>query len=322
MLDISKFSQCRVLVVGDLILDEYVWGDVDRISPEAPVQIVSVRDESDNLGGSGNVVHNLRALGSDVCAAGVIGNDPFGSRLLEKLEALQVDTAGIVRDAGRPTTRKTRIIAAHQHVLRIDRECCREISAEAVQTIAAAATRQVPEVDVVLVSDYGKGVVTPALMAALTDAACRHRKPVVADPKGRDYAKYNGVTVLTPNLKEAALVAGIDGTDRRTPLAAGEKILAAADIDNLLITCGKDGMVLFERRKQPFVVATRARQVFDVSGAGDTVLAVFGLALAAGASLMTAAIAANAAAGVVVGKLGTATVSIEELTEALGTASA
>ena len=316
-MDISKFNKCRVLIVGDLIVDEYVWGEVDRISPEAPVQTVSVKNEGFTLGGAGNVVNNLVALGARVAAVGVTGAGRNGNLLLEKLTEIGVNTQGVTQEAGRPTTRKTRIIAANQHVLRIDKEVKKEISDRSFELLSKVIDTQIPAVDIVLISDYGKGVVTPALLAKLIKTDQKHRKITIADPKGLDFTRYSGVSVLTPNLKEASLVAGVDNINSRTPFDVGEKILGMVDVENLLITCGKEGMALFERGQAPIEIKAESRQVYDVSGAGDTVLAVFGLSLATGIPMKDAAAVANKAAGIVVGKVGTATVSKDELTAAL-----
>ncbi len=315
--DISKFNRCKVMVVGDLMIDEYLWGEVDRISPEAPVQIVSVTNEDYTLGGSGNVVNNLAALGAKVYAAGVIGAGRDGQLLLNKFNELGVDTAGIIQEPDRPTTRKTRIIASNQHVLRIDRETREGISNHTLDVLLRFIEDKLPEVDVVLISDYGKGLITNNLMSRLIGAAQKHGKITIADPKGIDFSKYSGVSLLTPNKKEAALAAGVEITNDSTLFEAGARILAATGINKLLITCGKDGMVLFEKNKKPYKIRAEARQVYDVSGAGDTVLAVIGLAIASGASFEDGAALANTAAGIVVGKVGTATVSIKELTSAL-----
>ncbi|MEW6672971.1 MAG: D-glycero-beta-D-manno-heptose-7-phosphate kinase [Thermodesulfobacteriota bacterium] len=316
-MDLSKFSNCNVLVIGDLIVDEYIWGEAERISPEAPVQIVTVKSEDFTLGGAGNVVNNLRSLGAGVAVLGVIGGENYGDLMLKKFEALGVDTAGVVQEKYRPTTRKTRVLAASQHVLRIDRETRRDISDQTFRQLIENLEAGIAAADIVLVSDYGKGVVTPALLARTIEIARRHGKMTLADPKGLNFEKYNGMTLLTPNLKEAALAAGIEAITSATPAEAGKRLLQTLKIENLLITCGKDGMVLFEKGQPPFKIRAVARQVFDVSGAGDTVLAVLGLALAAGASFKEAAVVANAAAGIVVGKVGTATVSPKELADAL-----
>lgn len=316
-IDVSKFKECRVLVIGDLMIDEYLWGDVDRISPEAPVQIVAVKKEESTLGGSGNVINNLAALGAKVFAAGVIGTGRSGNILLKRLKYLRVDSGGVIQERGRPTTRKTRIIAAHQHVLRIDRETKKEISGKTLQKIAGFIRKKIPETDVVIVSDYGKGLITKSLMAVIVESAKKHGKITMADPKGLDYSKYSGVTMITPNRKEAALAAGVEITDNSSLIDAGTKIINSFDIEKLLVTCGKDGMTLFEKNKKPYKIKAEARQVFDVSGAGDTVIAVMGLCLASGASFRDAASVANTAAGIVVGKVGTATVSGKELTDVL-----
>lgn len=316
-MDISKFDRCNILVVGDLMVDEYLWGEVERISPEAPVQVVTIKDEDFSLGGSGNVVNNVVALGAKVSAVGVIGTGRDGQLLLNKLNELGVDIAGIFQDSNRPTTRKTRIIASNQHVLRIDRETKESISEPAFEAIAKYLEDKIPDVDVVLISDYGKGLITEALMARLIAAAQKHKKITIADPKGLDFSKYSGVSLITPNKKEAALASGIEVVDEKTLIEAGNKILQRVGIDKLLITCGKDGMVLFDRNKAPYKIRAETRQVYDVSGAGDTVLAVFGLSVASGISFEDGAVLANTSAGIVVGKVGTATVSRQELSSAL-----
>jgi len=316
-MNIDDFKNCSILVVGDLMIDEYLWGSVDRISPEAPVQVVAVDDEEYTLGGCGNVVKNLVSLGAKVCTAGVVGSDREGGLLRTRLQELSVDTEGVMEESGRCTTRKTRIIAANQHVLRIDRESRIEISEPTLQAMMKTILSKIPEVDLVLVSDYGKGVVTPDLLSHVIGTARRHGKTAIADPKGLDYRKYSGLRLLTPNKKEAAAAAGIDIRSESELIEAGNRILGAVDLDALLVTCGKEGMMLFERNLPVHKIRAEARQVYDVSGAGDTVIAVLGLALACGAPLQAAAALANTAAGIVVGKVGTAAVSPEELAAAL-----
>ncbi|MBW1959151.1 MAG: D-glycero-beta-D-manno-heptose-7-phosphate kinase [Deltaproteobacteria bacterium] len=316
-IDISKFDRCNLLVVGDLMLDEYLWGEVDRISPEAPVQVVSIKNEDYAMGGAGNVVNNIIALGAKVTAAGVVGTGRNGRILLDKFKDLGVDTAGIVQEPGMPTTQKTRIIASHQHVLRIDRETDKTISHATIDKITRFIEDKIAGIDVVLISDYGKGLITKTLLSRLISAAQKHKKITIADPKGLDFSKYSGVSMLTPNKKEAALASGVEIVDESTLFESGHKILHTVGLDKLLITCGKDGMVLFGQNREPFKVKAKARQVFDVSGAGDTVLSVFGLAIAAGASFKDAMSVANTAAGIVVGKVGTATLSRQELATAL-----
>ena len=320
LIDISKFDRCNLLVVGDLMLDEYLWGEVDRISPEAPVQVVAIKNEDFALGGAGNVVNNVVALGGKVSAVGVIGTGRNGQLLLNMFNELGVDTEGIIKEPGRITTQKTRIIAANhanQQVLRIDREKKQDISTSSLEKITRFIEDKMPDVDVVLISDYGKGLITKDLLSRVIASAKNHNKMTIVDPKGLDFSKYSGVSLLTPNKKEAALASGVEINNESSLEKAANKILENISLDNLLITCGKDGMVLFEKNKKPFRVRTEARQVFDVSGAGDTVLAVFGLAVASGASIHNSVTFANTAAGIVVGKAGTATVSKQELTWAL-----
>ncbi|MEE4358702.1 MAG: D-glycero-beta-D-manno-heptose-7-phosphate kinase [Desulfococcaceae bacterium] len=316
-MDISTFDRCRILVVGDLMIDEYVWGRVERISPEAPVQIVEVEREDFTLGGAGNVVNNLISLGAQVSVAGVIGTRRDGDRMLEMFGRLNADTGGVIREEQRPTTRKTRIIAANQHVLRIDRETRREISGSTFESLNRFTEACIPRSDAVLISDYGKGLMTRPFLKHVISLAAGHGKICIADPKGLDFTKYSGVSLCTPNQKEAGLAAGMDIREKGDLIPAGRKLLESTGIQNLLITCGKDGMILFEGAAEAHVIRAAARQVFDVSGAGDTVVSVFGLAAASGFSFREAAALANTAAGIVVGKVGTATVSRSELLAAL-----
>jgi len=316
-IDISKFDQTHLLVIGDLMIDEYVWGKVDRISPEAPVQVVAVKNQDYTLGGSGNVVNNLMALGARVSVLGVIGKGSDGKRLLNKLNALGADTRGIIQESGRHTTKKTRVIAEHQQVLRIDRETRKEISAQTFKSIIKHAEKIIPDVDVILISDYGKGLINRAMIKSLVQIAKKHNKTTIADPKGLDFTKYAGVNLLTPNKKEASLASGMEITDPRTLAAAGQVLLDKSGIEKLLITCGKEGMILFAKDGKPSKTATKAREVYDVSGAGDTVLAVLGLGIAASLPFKTAVSLANTAAGIVVGKVGTAAVTQKELLQAL-----
>jgi D-beta-D-heptose 7-phosphate kinase/D-beta-D-heptose 1-phosphate adenosyltransferase len=316
-IDLAKFDQCRLLVVGDLMIDEYVWGNVDRISPEAPVQVVAVASEEYTLGGSGNVANNLVSLGANVSVIGVIGSGKDGKLLLKELQKLGVNTRGVVQESGRPTTKKTRIIADHQQVLRIDRETKNEISANTFNALIELAEKIIPEVDVVLISDYGKGLVTRNLIAHLVKLARVHGKISIADPKGLDFSKYAGISMLTPNKKEASLASGVEIVNEQSLAAAGTGLLQKSGVGKLLITCGKDGMVFFEPDRKPYKISTHAREVYDVSGAGDTVIAVLGLGLAAGLNFKKAVRLANIAAGIVVGKVGTAAVTRKELALAL-----
>jgi D-beta-D-heptose 7-phosphate kinase/D-beta-D-heptose 1-phosphate adenosyltransferase len=245
--NISKFERCNLLVVGDLMVDEYLWGDVDRISPEAPVQVVSVKEENYTLGGSGNVANNLIALGAKVSLAGVVGSDRYGHLLLAKLNELGVDTEGVVEEPERPTTRKTRIISGNQQVLRIDRETKKDISQQTLDVILNYIECVIPDMDLVLVSDYGKGLITTALLNSLTSIVKKHKKVSIADPKGPDFLKYSGISLLTPNKKEAALASGIEIVDESTLIKAGNRHAARTEwlclrtIKNLIISPPRQG---------------------------------------------------------------------------------
>ena len=316
-IDFAEFDETHLLVVGDLMIDEYLWGEVDRISPEAPVQVVAVKNQDYTLGGSGNVVNNLRALGARVSVLGVVGADSDGKLLVDQLVAIGADTKGVIQETGRHTTKKTRIIAEHQQVLRIDRETQKDITAQTFNRIIKQAEKIIPSVDVILISDYGKGMINRAMIKKLVQIAKEHSKTTIADPKGLDFTKYAGVNLLTPNKKEASLASGREISDAGDLAEAGQFLLEKTGIDKLLITCGKDGMALFEKNEKPFKMGTKAREVYDVSGAGDTVIAVLGLGIAAGQSFKRAVSLANTAAGIVVGKVGTAAVTPDELLEAV-----
>jgi D-beta-D-heptose 7-phosphate kinase/D-beta-D-heptose 1-phosphate adenosyltransferase len=314
---LERFAGRRVLVVGDLMVDEYLRGEVERISPEAPVQVVHVQQEESTLGGAANVVHNLAALGARVAVAAIAGQDRAGRLLARRLQRLGVDGEGLVTERGRPTTRKTRVVAGGQHVLRIDRESRQAIAGASLEGLQAFVSRRVPESDAVLISDYGKGVVVPPLVACAVRAAALRGVPVIVDPKGRDYGKYRGATLLTPNLQEAALAAGMELGDAARLAQAAERIREVAGVAHLLVTCGKEGMALFEAGAAMRRIGARARQVVDVSGAGDTVLALLGLGLGSGLSLVESAELAAVGAGVVVAKAGTAPLTLAELAAAL-----
>ncbi len=314
---LPRFADRRILVVGDLMIDEYLWGGVDRISPEAPVQVVSVEREEFVLGGAGNVASNLKALGASVAIAGVIGGGEDGRRLLELFGRLGVDAAGVVTEPGRRTTRKTRVIASHQHVLRIDRETRRHIAPDSIEKLAAFARGAAAKADALLVSDYDKGLLTPGLLQEIIAAGRDAGIPVIVDPKGLDFSKYRGASLITPNKKEASFASGQVVMNEETLARAAAGLMEAVEADRILVTCGPEGMVLFERGGGRHRIEARARQIYDVSGAGDTVISVLGLAVASGASWLEATALANAAAGVVVGKVGTATLSVGELETAL-----
>jgi D-glycero-beta-D-manno-heptose-7-phosphate kinase len=310
---IDKFPKTRTLVVGDVMLDHYIWGQVSRISPEAPVPVVNVTRENLLLGGSTNVVNNIHALGARVGVCGVIGNDDAGRQLVHMLREQGIRTDGLIVEHNRPTTIKTRIIAHSQQVVRFDREAKSSIEKETHQQIYAYVKQQVLDgLDAIVVSDYCKGVVTKGLVRDLVTLAKKHKVVVSVDPKISHFGIYSGVTILTPNTKEAALGSKIDIDDEKSLIKAGKQLLSRLKCTAVLITRGEHGMSLFERGKITHI-PTVAREVYDVTGAGDTVISVLTLAMAAGASLGDAARLSNFAAGIVVGIIGTATVAPAEL---------
>ena len=309
----------RILVVGDVMLDEFLWGRVARISPEAPVPVVEVTRESFHLGGAANVAGNVRSLGGEAVVVGLVGRDEAALTIRHALARDGVGD-GLVEDGTRPTTRKTRIVAHHQQVVRADREETRDASVDVETLLLAAVRRTLPSCAAVIVSDYRKGVITPRVMKALDAAARRRGVPVLVDPKVAHFALYRRVAVVTPNQMEAEQATGILIRDDASLRAAGQRILRLLACEAALITRGEHGLSLFEAGRTPAHVKTAAREVFDVTGAGDTVIATLALARAARGSLREAAVLANFAAGVVVGKIGTATASPEELRAAVLTA--
>jgi len=311
----------RVLVLGDVMLDEFVWGKVARISPEAPVPVVQVEDQSFHLGGAGNVAANVRSLGGAAILSGVIGEDAAGERVRSALLAAGVEPLLVASSDGRPTTVKTRIIAHHQQVVRADRERSDEIAGHLAAALGDGVRRVLSSCHAVVVSDYQKGVVTADLMRRLLPLARRLRIPVLVDPKVRHLARYRRVTVVTPNQLEAEQATGRPIRTADDLRAAGRRLLSLLGCRAALITRGEHGMSLFERGRPAVHIPTAAREVFDVTGAGDTVIATLALALSAGAGFAEAAALANHAAGVVVGKLGTAQATPGELLAAVEAAS-
>jgi len=315
---ISRFPGRRVLVVGDLMLDQYVRGSVGRISPEAPVPVVRVLGESHIPGGAGNVVNNLASLGASVCVVGVIGEDEAGRRLTDHFQGKGVDVAGVCVDVERQTTQKCRVIAERQQVVRFDRETTGPLSHAAEARLLASLEEELPRAEAVVLSDYGKGVINPRLLTRAISAARRRNIPITVDPKPEHFRRYKGVTCVTPNTSEAwACMRRDPKPGQDALLALGREILKTLRSRSVLITRGAEGMSLFEEHGKVTNIPTVAREVFDVSGAGDTVISTFTLALAAGAPLLRAAALANHAAGIVVGKLGTAVTDCKELSEAV-----
>ena len=300
-----------VAIVGDCILDHYLVGEVSRISPEAPVPVVQVRSERHLLGGAGNVARNVLSLGGTPILIGIAGRDPAADRLTALLDEGGID-ARLVADKARPTTRKTRVIAHNQQVVRVDQELCEPVRGAVLDQVFAELETALQTAPVLILSDYGKGLVTRRFMDRLPK-----RPLVLVDPKVRNFALYKGVDLLTPNTKEASEGAGVPIEDRTGILRAGLAVFRKLQCRHLLITLGPDGMALFQSPEQVLHIPTAAQKVFDVTGAGDTVIATLALALASGFTLLESCILANHAAGIVVGQIGTAAASAQELQDQL-----
>lgn len=329
---IKKFSRAKILVVGDLILDQYIRGDVDRVSPEAPVPVVWAKRRNYVPGGAANVANNIASLGGKVSLLGVVGNDAHSRILFSELKKRNICSEGVFREPGRWTTLKTRVIAGHQQVVRVDWEHTQALSKELNQKIIRFIKSRINDFNGFVIEDYGKGVINASVLAELTALAHQNRKIIVVDPKEDNFGLYRGVTCITPNRKE--LVNAVrnlkikDSTNTfrvnndlldkdRDIDSAAEQIIEYLGLESLLLTLGEEGMRLFESNGFVARIPTVAQEVFDVSGAGDTVAAVFTLALVCGAKKLGAARLANIAAGIVVGKVGTAVVTKEELLEGI-----
>jgi D-beta-D-heptose 7-phosphate kinase/D-beta-D-heptose 1-phosphate adenosyltransferase len=314
-MELDSFPGTVVLAVGDAMLDEYVWGEVDRISPEAPVPVVNVVRRTDLPGGAANVAAGLVALEGKARVCGVVGDDEAGHRLRRQLEAAGVDVTGLIVDPSRPTTTKSRVIAHNQQVVRTDFEDRSALSESVEREVAAAARALVADSDAVVVSDYAKGVVSDTVARAVIEEAHRTGRPVVVDPKGVDYAKYRGATIITPNARDAGRAANVHVDEYNDLVEAARRLSEASDGALLLITRGADGMTLFAS-DGAVDIPTDAKEVYDVTGAGDTVAAVLGMALGSAVPVEDAVRIANAAAGITVAKLGTSTVTLDELRRA------
>lgn len=320
---IQRMSGCRILVIGDVMLDHFIWGAVRRISPEAPVPIVEVTKETTFPGGAANVARNLSAFTPHAYLMGRVGKDSAAGELTKLLNEEGVNTSPMLESDELPTIAKTRIIARQQHVVRVDREMIEKLSAEELREVSSRVEAMLPELDGLIIEDYGKGFVTQAFVDQVLMLAKAAGKLVTVDPSPRNPLSWRGATLVKPNRLEAFAAAGIQ--DARTPgppledarlLEVGEQLLDQWAVEKVLVTLGEQGMMLFRRNAPPHHIPTRAREVYDVSGAGDTAIAFLTLALAAGLSDEDAADIANHASGIVVGKLGTARVSVDELLQA------
>lgn len=314
---LDKLTGKRIAVVGDLMVDRYYWGSVARISPEAPVPVVEVESESTRLGGAANVANNIASLGGIPLLVGVIGNDTGGQILKKLMQENGFPVDGVVVDNERPTTVKTRVIAHHQHVVRIDQEVKEDISESLQQKILDTLQNTIDAVDAVILEDYNKGVIVRSLIPELVSLARSKNKIITVDPKFNNFFEYKRVTVFKPNRKETEEALGCRLTDRDAVEQAGRKLIERLEADSVLLTLGERGMSLFERTGEVIHVPTRARHVADVSGAGDTVIATLTMALAAGADVREASSLANFAGGVVCGEVGIVPIERKALFDAV-----
>ena len=308
-----KDSKPNILVVGDLMIDHYLWGSCERISPEAPVQVVDIAKETTVLGGAGNVINNLKALGANVSVSSVIGDDDNGVELINMLNSIDVDCKNIIIKNGRKTSKKSRVIAVSQQILRYDKESKNDIDSSSVDRILDSLNGDISKYDMVILSDYGKGILTDELCQGVIKLSNKNGVRVLVDPKGSDFSKYKGAYLLTPNKKEAVLATNINIKDEVSLKEALLKLKTDCDLGISLITLSEDGIAIYDDELKRF--PTVAKEVFDVTGAGDTVIASIAFALSAGKSIEETAKFANLAAGVVVGKIGSATVTLDEIEE-------
>lgn len=312
-MDNMKEKKPTIAVIGDLMIDHYIWGKCERISPEAPVQVVNVQKESSVLGGAGNVIHNLRALKANVEVISVVGDDAVADELKKKLEDIYVNPNMLIVERNRKTSKKSRLVASQQQVLRYDTESIEDISEESCTSIIENLTKTIDKYDVIILSDYGKGVLTNALARDIISLANKHNKKVLVDPKGKDYTKYKGAYTLTPNKKEAIEATDIDIKDDATLLQAIKKLKDDCDLEVSLITLSENGIAIFDNEIR--IKPTVAREVYDVTGAGDTVIASIAFALSNNLDIDESIKFSNLAAGVVVGKIGSATATLDEIYE-------
>lgn len=310
---LNKFPKVKILVVGDIMMDRFIWGKVSRISPEAPVPVVAVEKETFLLGGAANVVNNIHSLGGKVSLCGVVGDDEMGEKIIKELAEMGIGMHGIFVEQGRQTTTKTRIIAHQQQVVRIDREATDHLKVPTLRNLSEFLKKNMEGFNGVILSDYGKGLLTKELIRTTIRKAREMKKFIMVDPKLKNFSHYKGATVITPNAAEASAASGILINDLSSLKRAGSMLLKKLGCDVLVITRGEEGIAIFEPHQEPFLVSTVAKEVYDVTGAGDTVIGTMALALGAGARVIEAAKLANYAAGIVVGKIGTATVSWAEL---------
>ncbi len=310
---LSRFSRTKILVLGDLILDHYIWGNVNRVSPEAPVPVVHVNSESYRMGGAANVYHNIATLGGQVELCGVIGDDPYGKHILKDIRNISKQRTGIFIDRSRPTIKKTRVIAHNQQIVRYDVEQRDTIAGSIERKIIRHVNSRLPDLSCIVISDYAKGLITEELMRHLQKQAAHYGVPIIVDPKVEHMPYYAGVTVITPNYLEAKQGAGFLSSQQIPIQQIGNALQQNLDCQAVVVTRGEEGMSIFEKDGRLWSIPAVARQVYDVTGAGDTVVSTLALALSAKAPIADAAVMANQAAGIVVGMVGTATVTQAQL---------
>ena len=313
---LDRMAGQTIAIIGDIMLDEYMWGTVDRISPEAPVPVVNLTGQSTTPGGAANVAGNVFGLGDVPLLIGVVGNDNAGEMIDWLLREKGIKTESLIYDSQRPTTVKTRIIAHNQQVVRADREIKDDISKEIQDRVMATLMDDVSDIKGLIISDYGKGVITKTLLKRIIEFCLKEDIFVAVDPKDINFPRYKKVSLITPNHHEAGFAYGMRIIDEETLKTVGFGLMERLETDSILITRGEKGMALFQTGKEMILIPTLAKKVYDVTGAGDTVIASFVSAMAAGATLEEATIIANHAAGVVVGEVGTAVITRESLKEA------
>ena len=311
-MEINRFEKIKILVIGDIMLDRYIWGNVYRISPEAPVPIVEVKEKTETLGGAANVAHNIVTLGAKAILCGIIGADVIGGTILRKATELDLPINTIIIDPDRPTTVKTRVIGNNHQIVRFDEESREEIKNGFVDSLMEVIKSNIKSVDGIIISDYNKGVISPQLMTKILDLV-DFSTFIISDPHKDNFESHKHVNLIVPNKEEAGAFCGFEIKDNNGLKFAAKKIFHDLVCGHILITEGKEGMTLFESENRTMTIQTEAKEIFDVSGAGDTVVATISLGLASGMDLKSAVRLANSAAGIVVGKMGTAAISIDEL---------
>ena len=313
---VASFAAVKVLIVGDLMLDQYWWGTVDRISPEAPVPVVKLDQVTLAAGGAANVAANVSGLGAEPLLIGMIGKDGDSQLLIDHLASRNISADHLARSE-RPTSIKTRIVAHSQHVVRVDRESSSHLTGDEESAVTDSIERAITQADIVVLSDYAKGTLTDRVLRSTIDSAAKSGIPVLVDPKGRDFAKYRGASILTPNRREALEACRMDGIEPNAIAIAGSRLIYDLGLESLVITEGERGMTLFEKDKTPVNLKAAAHEIYDVTGAGDTVIACLAVAIAAGMSRLDAVDLANTAAGIVVEQVGTTAISIDVLVDKL-----